>query len=407
VIADLLAEHGSPLWLVDLDRVRERLRAFHDAWARVWPDVEVAYSYKTNRQPAILRAVADEGAGAEVVCEAEYAIARDVIGVDGPAIVVNGPAKPPTLIERAAADGALIVADSAAELAPLADAGAARVGLRVALPGVGVGVSRFGIDPGDVAAAFRTARALGLTVEALSTHLVSTGFARPPGEGTLAGSIVVAWPPAPDRHAGPARLLAGLARELGVGCVDLGGGHPAGPALAAHAEGVARALRERGFAGRLLLEPGRAVVADAVDLALTVAAVKRLADGSRCVIVDGGTNLLAGALWGWPAIEPVDDARGGLEPTLVTGPLCLNVDVLAPAAPLPADLAPGDVLVARGVGAYHQSQSTAFGEARPAVAAREDGRWRLVARGETIADLIAGDLAAGAAAGTPIEEERP
>jgi diaminopimelate decarboxylase len=403
VIADLLAEHGSPLWLVDLDRVRERLRAFRAGWARAWPDVEVAYSYKTNRQPAILRAVADEGAGAEVVCAAEYAIARDVIGVDGAAIVVNGPAKPMTLVERAAADGALIVADSASELAALADAGATRIGLRVALPGVGVGVTRFGIEPGAVVAAARTARALGLTVEMLSTHLVSTGFRRPLSEGNLAGAIFVQWPPAVDRHVGPARVLADLAREAAVETIDLGGGHPAG---SAHASAVADALRDRGFAGRLLLEPGRAVVADAVDLALTVAAVKRLADGARCVIVDGGTNLLAGALWGWPRIEPLDARTGLSEPTLVTGPLCLNVDVLAPAAPLP-ELAPGDILVARGAGAYHQSQSTAFGEARPAVAGREDGRWRLVARGETIADLIAGDLAAGAAAGIPIEEERP
>ena len=61
--AELMAEHGSPLWLVDLDRVRTRLREFRGAWRRAWPDVEVAYSYKTNRLPAILLALAAEGAG--------------------------------------------------------------------------------------------------------------------------------------------------------------------------------------------------------------------------------------------------------------------------------------------------------------------------------------------------------
>jgi NADH oxidase (H2O2-forming) len=45
----------------------------------------------------------------------------------------------------------------------------------------------------------------------------------------------------------------------------------------------------------LLLEPGRAVVADAVDLLFTVVAVKRLADGGRCLVCDAGTNLLPGA----------------------------------------------------------------------------------------------------------------
>ena len=97
-----IAEHGSPLWLVDLDRVRARLREFRATWTRAWPDTEVAYSYKTNRLPAILRALADEGAGHEVVCEAEYALARDAIGAAGPDVIVNGPAKPDALLERAA-----------------------------------------------------------------------------------------------------------------------------------------------------------------------------------------------------------------------------------------------------------------------------------------------------------------
>jgi diaminopimelate decarboxylase len=69
--AELMAEHGSPLWLVDVDRVRTRLRDFRGAWERAWPAVEIAYSYKTNRQPAIILALAAEGAGHEVVCEAE------------------------------------------------------------------------------------------------------------------------------------------------------------------------------------------------------------------------------------------------------------------------------------------------------------------------------------------------
>ncbi len=406
MIDDLVAEHGSPLWLVDLDRLRERLNEFRAGWQAAWPDVEVAYSYKTNRLPAILRAIADEGAGAEVVCCAEYAIARDVIGHDGESIVVNGPAKPATLIQRAAGDGALLIADSAAELPALAAAGAQRVGLRVSLPGVGVGPSRFGIEPDAIVAAAREARALGLTVEVLSAHLVSTGFAHALGDGNLAGAIRVEWPPAPERHVRAAALLADLARETAIGCVDLGGGHPPAPGLEPHASAIAAALRERGFGGRLLLEPGRAIVADAVALALTVVAVKRLADGTRCVIVDGGTNLLPAALWGWPRIEAVEPTTGRHEPTLVTGPLCLNVDVLGPAVPLPV-VEPGDVLLALAVGAYQQSQSTGFGEARPAVVGREDGGWRLIARGETIADLTAGDLAARSAAGIAIEEERP
>jgi diaminopimelate decarboxylase len=405
VIDQLIAEHGSPLWLVDLDRAAARLREFRTAWEAAWPGVEVAYSYKTNRLPAILRTIAAEGAGHEVVCAAEYALARDLLQADGSAIVVNGPAKPTELLERAGQDGALVIVDSAAELDRAAAAGVERCGVRVAIPGAGAGVTRFGIPVAEVPATVHAARALGLSLEVLSAHVVSTGFSRPLGRGEhLAASMTVQWPPRPERHAHAAAVIGTLARELAVGVVDLGGGHPAGPGLDEHVAAVAGALRASGFAGHLLFEPGRAIVADAVDLALTVMAVKQLEDGRPCGIVDGGTNLLPGAMWTWPRIETVGEPAGPRTPTLVTGPLCLNVDVLSPDAQLPS-LQPGDVLIARAVGAYHQAQSTQFGDLRPAVVAWADDRWRLVARAETLADITAGDVAPRALAGTWNEEE--
>jgi diaminopimelate decarboxylase len=338
------------------------------------------------------------------VCEAEYALARDIVGADGLDVVVNGPAKPDALLRRAADDGALVVADSEAELQRLAAAGAERVGLRAALDGIGVGPTRFGVAPPELPAAVARARALGLRVEALSAHLVSTGFDRPPARAArLGAAITVHWPPAAGGHARAAGLLGALASELGVPTVGLGGGFPAAPAVAAHAEAVAAALRDSRFAGRLLLEPGRALVSDAVDLACTVVALRALADGTRCVVVDAGTNLLPGALWTRPRIEALDDATG--DPALVSGPLCLNVDVLHPAAALP-QVRPGDALLVRDAGAYQQAQSTRFGELQPAVVAREDGRWRLCRRRETLDDLLAGDIdAALAAAAAPGGEQ--
>ncbi|MBW3609106.1 MAG: hypothetical protein KY463_12275, partial [Actinobacteria bacterium] len=386
-VAELLAEHGSPLWLADVDRARDRLAAFRGAWSAAWAGgdgVEVSYSYKTNRTTAFLRAFAEDEAGAEVVCAAEYALARDVVGVDGARITVNGPAKPDALLERCAADGALVIADSLAELERLAVAGVNRAGLRVGLPGPEGHPTRFGIAPADVFAAGRRARDLGLTVEVLSVHLVSTDFTAAFGDDsdpptrTLAASVRVGWAKPAAVHAQAATALARLAAELGVTAIDLGGGFPAAPAVADHAAAVADVLRREDFSGRVLLEPGRALVADAVDLACTVVAVKALADGTTCAVVDAGTDLLPGALWAWPRLEALAPRVGGTgsAPTLVAGPLCLNIDVVAPAAEL-GELAPGDVLMARDVGAYQQVQSTQFGDLRPAVVAREGGTWRL------------------------------
>ena len=84
---------------------------------------------------------------------------------------------------------------------------------------------------------------------------------------------------------------------------------------------------------------------------------------------------------------------------MVAGPLCTNVDVLHPAAPIGA-VSEGDAIVIRGLGAYQQTQSTQFGDLRPAVVARDDGHWRLVSRRESVDDLLASDLGAHVAPAT-------
>jgi len=395
-VLDLVAEHGSPLWMADVDRVRANAARFRQAWS-AWPDACFAYSYKTNRTPPFLEALAADGFVPEVVCEAELALAGQ-LGADAAGAIVNGPAKTPALLHRAARTGALVIADSAEELPRLAAAGVTRLGLRVAMAGVGSGPTRFGIAADDVPAAAARAAALGLRLEALGVHRVSIGFTGPlqPGGG-LAAHVFSIWPQPPGLHAEAAGVLADLAARLAaagtpVAAIDLGGGYPTGAALDECARDVVQALRDGGFEGRLVLEPGRALVADAVDLIVSVAAVKTLAGGERCVVVDGGTNLVPGALWRWPVVEPLEAGAGERSPALVTGPLCLNVDVLHPAAELPP-LRPGDLLAVRAVGAYQQTQSTQFGDLRPAVVARDGGVWTPAVRRETIDDLLAGVVA--------------
>jgi diaminopimelate decarboxylase len=399
-VADLLAEYGSPLWLANLDVVRDRARTFSAAWRAEWPDVRIAYSYKANRVPAILRALGEEGLGQQVACEAEYRLAHSVAETDGRSVVVQGPAKPPALLEQAGADGALVVVDSLAELRRLAAAGVTRVGVRVCLPGVGHGTSHFGVPLAEMPMAPRHAAAVGLRIEALAVHLVSAGFDTPlSADSRLASTLMVRWPQPPDRFATAARMLAGLAGRMRVPEIDVGGGFPPAPQESMYARAVTGAIGGSGFEGRVLVEPGRALVADAVDLACTVTAVKRLPDRKRCVVLDAGTNLLPGTLFDWPHIEAPGETHPAAGRALVTGPLCTNVDVLHPAADLGA-VSEGDAVVIRGVGAYQQSQSTQFGDLRPAVVVRDDGHWRLGSRRETVEDLVATDLGAHVAQAT-------
>ena len=372
--AELVAEYGSPLWLADVDRFRANLREFESAWRSAWPDVRVAYSYKTNRTPAFLHSAEQEGAWAEVASEAEFELATERVEIDPARVIVDGPAKPDALLAHAAAGGALVLVDSVAELARAAGLGVSRIGLRVGLDSFTGAQTRFGIAPDEVRAAAGAAVRCGLAVQALSTHLVSTDF------DPASGRVVVSWPRPSAEHARAAAILAGLATELArdgheIAALDLGGGFPHAAAIGEHVRDVCEALWRGGFGGTLLLEPGRAIVADAVDLAFTVVAVKTLRDGTRCVVCDAGTNFLPGALTSPPPLRAVGGV-GERVPALVSGPLCLNVDVLHPRALLPQVTA-GTVLVAESVGAYQQVCATGFGEGPPAIVVRESGLWSL------------------------------
>jgi diaminopimelate decarboxylase len=408
MVPDLVAEYGSPLWMADLDGARDAYRDLSTLFSRAWGDTEIAYSFKTNRLLALLAALTDEGAAAEVVCEAEYALARDILALDGGRIVVNGPAKTGTLLARAASDGALVMCDAADEIDRAAAAGVDRIGLRVSQPGARGAASRFGIPPHEVVAAGARAARVGRPLEALGTHVVSTDVLAPPdAESTLAGRVRVLWPRGSEDHTRAARRVARIARELAaagypVRTIDIGGGLPAPGDASGHVHGIAQALRAEGFDGRLVAEPGRALVAAAVDLACTVITVKRLEDGRRAVVVDAGTNHVPGALWQWPNVRPlVDGPSAG--PAMVCGPLCLNIDILHPSADLP-DVGPGDLIVIEGVGAYAQSHATQFGDVRPAVMARHDGRWTLARRREGLSDLIGPEMPVGIAIGHLHEE---
>jgi diaminopimelate decarboxylase len=390
-VVDLLSEHGSPLWLVNLDVVRDRWRSLTAAWQGVWPDVEVAYSYKANRLPEILRAVAAAGGAHQVSGEAEYLLARGVAHAPGRRIVVQGPYKSADLLDSAARDGALVVADGPDDLRRASAAGVSRLGLRVETAGVGSCANQYGVPPTRVPAACRDHNLRG-RLEALAFNVAVTGFGRPLSQvGPFMQSIVARWPPTLERYATATRLVASLAVRLNVPVIDVGGGMPPAPDEEVYARTVAGAAGSAGFEGGLIVEPGRAIVGEAVELACTVRAVKRLSDGTRCVVVDAGTNLLPGVMWRWPHVDAPYAAGGSAGRALLAGALSSHLDVLHPWVELP-DVSEGEVILIRRVGAYNQSQSTQSGDLRPAVVVRDGSQWRLCARRETVEDLVATDL---------------
>ena len=131
----------------------------------------------------------------------------------------------------------------------------------------------------------------------------------------------------------------------------------------------------------LILEPGRAIVSDAIHLVTTVVAVKELRGGVRAVVVDSGINILPTSFWKFQDIECVDGRGGEFREATVYGPLCLQTDIIGKCM-LP-ELKAGDRLVVKNVGAYNIPQSSTFIFPRPPIVMIEEGRARIIRRGET------------------------
>jgi diaminopimelate decarboxylase len=164
-------------------------------------------------------------------------------------------------------------------------------------------------------------------------------------------------------------------------------------------ESVAKALADSGVRSRprLMVEPGRSIVATAGVTLYTVGTIKPTSVRTY-VAVDGGmSDNLRPVTYG-ARYETFLPARATAErPLVVTvaGKHCEQGDVIARDAPLPADLAVGDILATPVTGAYGQSMASNYNKVtRPPVVFVSDGRARLAVRRETESDLVRLDVEA-------------
>jgi diaminopimelate decarboxylase len=136
------------------------------------------------------------------------------------------------------------------------------------------------------------------------------------------------------------------------------------------------------------LETGRALVDEAGTLIATVLANKRLPDGRRAVVLDAGLSILFTSFWYQHEIVPCTEPHGTPEPTVIYGPLCMNIDVVRESIMLPP-LEVGSRVLIRPVGAYNVTQSMQFIKLRPAVSLiAPSGQHAQIRRAETLDDLV-------------------
>jgi len=166
------------------------------------------------------------------------------------------------------------------------------------------------------------------------------------------------------------------------------------PAIEEYVGTLVCAVREHSMGGsakRLLIEPGRALVANAGVTLYTVESVKR--NVSTWVAVDGGmSDNLRPMLYGAAYEAHVADRFGGMTPCVLAGKHCESGDVIVRDALLD-DPRPGDVIVTPATGAYGFAMASNYnGVPRPPVVFCRDGDARVVVRRESFDDLISRDV---------------
>ena len=406
---ELAEEFGTPLYLLDEDRVRERCRSYQEALAWHMPEGSRAYyASKALCFKGIYPIIADEGMGADVVSPGEIATAL-AAGFPASDLCFHGTNKPVADIAYGVGQGVgLFVVDNPSELADL-NCMAASVGVvqRVLLR-VTVGLdphtfaavntgrvdSQFGvpIETGQAAAFLKDALACeAIEVVGFHSHIGSQIF----DASSFCDQVDI--------------LLAFALRmrdELGyvAEIFNLGGGFGVpytqdDPELdiAGNIALIAEHLKAGCAAGdysvpKVFLEPGRSIVADAGITLYTAGGVKTIEGYRSYVTVDGGmTDNPRYALYKSP-YTVVNSSNAGDDADFectIADRCCESGDRIAEDIRI-ARPQRGDIIAVLGTGAYNFAMSSNYNRVlRPALVVVSGGKARLAVRRQTIDDLLA------------------
>ncbi len=351
-IQRLVAEFGSPLLVIDCERVRKQYRALH----RALPGVDLHYALKPLPHPAVVNTIVELGGFLDLATTGEVELVTR-LGVDPARCIHTHPIKRDIDITSALARGVTVfVADNPDEVRKFErHRKHAELLLRVSFrsPGAVCDLSRkFGCDPEDLLALARLAHRLGITVRGLSFHVGSQ--AADPGKHVEAIEAC-------------AKLLAAARREQLGPCdtLDIGGGFPIdygqrAPTIQRFCAPIRAALAALPRRVRVIAEPGRFIVGPAaIGIASVMGRARR--EGHWWYYLDDGLyGSYSGQLFDH-ARYPVEALRKGGEklPSVLAGPTCDSIDVIAENLMLP-ELDAGDLIVGRAMGAYTWASASEF-----------------------------------------------
>ncbi len=405
-LAALALRAGTPCHAYSATEIRQRIGALKTALGDL--DALVCFAVKANPNIAVLQLMAQAGVGADIVSSGELRRALRA-GISADRIVFSGVGKTIQEINEALVAGVArfnlesrdeleclqrlarehhVIAHAAVRVNPDVDAGThAKIS-------TGKAENKFGVSLAEARRWFAASDHFPhVRIDGLHVHI---------------GSQIMSVEPLREAFA----RIADFRRELAaagheIASIDVGGGlgvayrdghdHPV--SARAYVEAIRASLGD--FAGRIVLEPGRWLVAEAGVLLTRVIRVKRGVERDFLVVDAAMNDLLRPALYdAWHDIVPVGPATSvsraaPLRTYDIVGPVCESSDIFARARELPA-CAPGDLLMIKATGAYGASMASTY-NSRPLASEvlLDNGRYSIVRRRQTFEEMIGGETLAG------------
>ena len=367
LLQELAREHGTPIFVIDHEKIRQNYREFR----QYMPDVQVYFAVKANSTPSIVKTLYDLGGSFDVASLPEFMIVYENIkGMPEQErldwiwdkIIYANTIKPIETLQVLDQYKPLVTFDNHEELKKIRQyAPHAGLVLRLRVPNTGSMVelsSKFGADPGEAVDLIEEAFGMDLIVEGLSFHVGSqcTNFENYMQALQLSANIID-------------EAESRLDRKIRI--LDIGGGfpvkyHPGVKSLRTLAKKLNAEIK-RLFPPdmQILAEPGRFLVANACTVVAKVVG-KTIRDGKPCYYInDGVYHTYSGQIFDHCTYPVLSFKPGERQLSAVFGPTCDSFDTITLSAELP-ELDIGDLVFSENIGAYSIASSTYFNGFPPA-----------------------------------------
>ncbi|HEY9701997.1 MAG TPA: diaminopimelate decarboxylase [Allocoleopsis sp.] len=404
-VTNLVAQFGTPLYIVDEKTVRTACSQYREAFKKYYPgESQVLYASKAWNCLGICAIVSSEQLGIDVVSAGELYTAL-IAGLPPEKIYLHGNNKSLSELEMAVNNGVTIVVDNWLELEKLAKfttENPIKIMLRLT-PGIechtheyirtGHLDSKFGFDPNQIEKVFNfVGQNAVLKCMGLHAHIGSQIFEKQPHQDLA--EVLVEWCVKAQNYGLPITEL-NIGGGLGIRYTENDDPPSIDEWVKVVSESMIKACEKHNLPyPKLLSEPGRSIIATACITAYTVGGIKVVPDIRTYVSVDGGMSDNPRPITYQSVYRTAIANKMTAECTeivTIAGKHCESGDILIKDAHIP-QTTPGDILVVLSTGAYNYSMASNYNRLpRPAAVLVNDGEANLIIERETLEDLISKD----------------